>query len=468
MPPKKKDKDKVVLKDTESQATSKESLSTPSKEKLLSSAIPIKSWIEMVEEHEAQYKAIIFEDQVKEWMNSITKSPELMLALQNIFQTQEKEKLVSKAISKPSSSKEIVSCESSFWQIIVSQSKLSQKSSNWLNKAYQQNVLTMDDGFYHSDPFQAISKIFPKGWFFKPWDLSKPKSFYQGILEFTESVKFKHFFLSEAHSEPVYSTATILKVLSPNQWGDQLHKPKTFPANFQRRLNYCLSFSYWDYQQAWFNTFFIQNPKKYHSWLFFFNSKITVQSLPNWFQIWWNYFGPSPDILTQNAIKCLNLFKAHYVPSESEKMFPPFLCFCTNFFLPWVWMWNFQYHTIDTQLVLQRTFKVKWWSKFDEQSKLSKATVQSWLFTRGLIAPSKDIVKAQSTFLAQRVKAQSLLASAKTEDEYFKVMQQLLATRSETSAASSSSSSSGEAEPFISLGNENEDDCFGIFSPLKH
>ena len=130
-----------------------------------------------------------------------------MLALQNISQSKalsqvpEKEKLVSKEISKTSCSKEIISCESSSSQIIVSQSKLSQKSSDWFNKAYQQNVLSMEDEFYHSDPFQAISKIFPKGWFFKPWDLSKPQSFYQSILEFTEFVKFKHFFPREAHSE---------------------------------------------------------------------------------------------------------------------------------------------------------------------------------------------------------------------------------------------------------------------------
>ena len=105
----------------------------------------------------------------------------------------------------------------------------------------------MEDGFYHSDPFQAALKIFPKGWFFKSWDLSKPKPYYQAILEFTESVKFKHFFLGESHSEPAYSTATILKVLSPKQWNDQLHKSKVFPTNFQRALNHCLSFSYWDY-----------------------------------------------------------------------------------------------------------------------------------------------------------------------------------------------------------------------------
>ena len=95
-----------------------------------------------------------------------------MLALQNISQNKalsqvpEKEKTISKAISKPSSSsKEVISCESSSSQIIVSQLKLSKKFSNWIYKTYHQNILSMEDGFYHSDPFQAITKIFPKAWF---------------------------------------------------------------------------------------------------------------------------------------------------------------------------------------------------------------------------------------------------------------------------------------------------------------
>ena len=108
--------------------------------------------------------------------------------------------------------------------------------------------------------FKQFQSFFPKGWFFKPWDLVKPQSYYQSILEATESVKFKHFFLHEPHSEPAYSTATILKVLSPNQWGDQLHKFKTFPPNFQMHLAHYLAYSYWDYQQAWFNTFFYPKP----------------------------------------------------------------------------------------------------------------------------------------------------------------------------------------------------------------
>ncbi|KAH9733784.1 hypothetical protein KPL71_017134 [Citrus sinensis] len=241
MPPKQKDKGKGILKDPISQTPSKASQSSLPKEKLLSSSMPIKSWIDMVEEQEAQSKAIASQEQVNEWMKSISKSPELMLALQSISQNKalspvpEEEKSVSKALSKPSSSKEIISCESSS-SIIVSQSNLSQKSSDWFHKTHHQNVLSMEDEFYHSDPFQAISKIFPEGWFFKPWDLSKPQSFYQSILEIIESVKFKHFFLSESHTEPVYSTATILKVLSPKQWGGKMPKQSSllsFPRDIK-------------------------------------------------------------------------------------------------------------------------------------------------------------------------------------------------------------------------------------------
>ena len=299
--------------------------------------------------------------------------------------------------------------------------------------------------------------------------MTKPQSYYQSILEATESVKFKHLFLSETHSEPAYSTATILKLLNPNQWVDQLHKFKSFPPNFQMRLPNCLNYSYWDYQQAWFNTFFIQNPKKSHSWLFFFNSKITVQSPPNCFQQWWNFFSPLPQILTPNATHCLNLFKSHYNTSPSEKRFSRFLCFCTNFFLPWVWMWNFIFHTQETQLILQRTFKVKWWSKFDEQTKLTDTLIRNWLCSKGFLPPTIKDSKAQQTFLTQKSKAQSLLASAKTEEEYFKVMEQLLTSRSKSSVANSSEDDEEvEEEPFISLGDENKDDCFGIFSPIKH
>ncbi|KAH9764973.1 VOC domain-containing protein [Citrus sinensis] len=54
MPPKRRDKGKGVLKDSEPKTTSQTSPVTPSKEKLLSSAMPIKSWIDIVEEQQQQ------------------------------------------------------------------------------------------------------------------------------------------------------------------------------------------------------------------------------------------------------------------------------------------------------------------------------------------------------------------------------------------------------------------------------
>ncbi|KAH9793048.1 hypothetical protein KPL71_004401 [Citrus sinensis] len=230
MPPKRRDKGKGTAKDPEPKATPKDSQSSPPKEKLLSSAMPIKSWIDMIEDEESRSKALSTQEQVHQWMKSISKSLELMLALQSSFsqsQTPSKdisEKESPKEITKSLSQNVVVSGESSSSQIVLSQP--TQKTSVWFDKAHSQNILTIEDGFYHSDPFQTLTKFFPK--------------------------------------------------------------------------------------------------------------------------------------------------------------------------------------------------------------------------------------------------AQSLLASAKTEEEYFTVMQQLLATRSETYVASSSSSTSGDEEPFISLGNENEDDCFGIFSPIKH
>ena len=127
-----------------------------------------------------------------------------MLTLQNLSQSQispkeeiekekEKEKPISKEISKPSSQNVVVSGESLSSQIVLSQPTPSKKTSDWFDKTHFQNILSMEDGFYHSDPFQAISKFFPKSWFFKSCDLTKPQSYYQSILEVTESVKFKHF-----------------------------------------------------------------------------------------------------------------------------------------------------------------------------------------------------------------------------------------------------------------------------------
>lgn len=75
------------------------------------------------------------------------------------------------------------------------------------------------------------SKLFPTNWHYKPWDITKPQSYYSTILstilETTRSVKLKHFKLHH-HPEPRYTTCTIQKIIHPSDCKQPLHKSVTF------------------------------------------------------------------------------------------------------------------------------------------------------------------------------------------------------------------------------------------------
>ena len=142
MPPKRRDKGKCIAKDPEPKEPQ-----SPPKEKLLSSAMPIKSWIDMIEDQEAQFKALASHEQVNKWMKSSFKSPELMLALQSFSKSQisskddiDKEKSITKEISKPSSQNVVFSGENSSSQLVLSQPTLSKKTSDWYDKTHFQNI----------------------------------------------------------------------------------------------------------------------------------------------------------------------------------------------------------------------------------------------------------------------------------------------------------------------------------------
>jgi hypothetical protein len=49
----------------------------------------------------------------------------------------------------------------------------------------------MEEGFYHENPSIAASKTFPPNWYYKPWNLAKPQSYYAAILDITNSGKKK-------------------------------------------------------------------------------------------------------------------------------------------------------------------------------------------------------------------------------------------------------------------------------------
>ena len=80
MAPKRKDKGTAILKEPLSQTQYRESQETPPIQNL-SFGIPVKSWINTIQEDEEKSEAIPSQGQVNEWIESISKSPELILAL---------------------------------------------------------------------------------------------------------------------------------------------------------------------------------------------------------------------------------------------------------------------------------------------------------------------------------------------------------------------------------------------------
>jgi len=285
MPPKAKAKDKGKAPQT--QPTKPESPKPSAK--LMSSTIlaakPIKSWYEaVIEEEETTKPPQVQTNVVQHWVDIISKSPELLLALQKVSQQASSDSVsqtgsISKSLSKPqrgiSALKPLISLQ---------QTSFPKTKSKYIFKTNFQNILTMEEGFYHENPSIAVSKIFPPNWHYKPWNLAIPQSYYAAILEITNSVKFKHFKLHSDHTEPAYSTCIIHKVIHPKDWGQPLHQPLSFPIHFHTNpQDFNTSYTYWDYQQAWFNAFLLQNQNHSHSWLFYFHSVMNTTNLPLWF-----------------------------------------------------------------------------------------------------------------------------------------------------------------------------------------
>ena len=394
MPRKKKDKETMDIKKND-----------PGKDvpPPLSAEKPIRSWFDIVSQEQSKVdspKAL----EIQQWVESIYRPPELLHAIQATLKPPPSElpsilgpsptgitPLPISKMEKGESSSQLplsqsvltpssISQQSS--QIVLSQSKT--ETTKFLPKNTIQNILTVEDGFYHKDPFFTLQLHFPKNWFFKPWDLSKPREFYQTILEFTGSAEFKHFYHKGSH-DPSYSTCKILKVLHPQEWGQELFRPKAFPINFQTKLDFCRTFSYWDYEQAWFNTFLTQNTYKNHSWLFFLSDHANVSKFPTWFTRWWNNYGPIPDIFPPDIRSGFDLFEKHYNPASLEKKFSILCLYCTKFFVPWVCQWYLDFSHNNGISILQRKFHVKWWNSYKVPERLAKSAVEAWLQKHGFL-----------------------------------------------------------------------------------
>ena len=176
-----------------------------------------------------------------------------------------------------------------------------------------------------------------------------------------------------------YSKCKILKIISPNEWGQSLDTHKMFPQTFRPK-----SYDYHDYINTWYYTFFFR-PFDY-LWFFLWGDEMQNQNdFP--IQEWWLFlffFCAIKDIFCPQILEWYKYFNEHgsnLIPTSCFQL----LFFLSRFQIPWIVGWDF----ILTQMILThspahlaREFKVKWWSNFSHSATQQIHYIKNWISSK--------------------------------------------------------------------------------------
>ena len=221
--------------------------------------------------------------------------------------------------------------------------------------------------------------------------------------------------------------------------------------------------SYWDYIKAFQHFLLKQNEKNTMSFYFLFGTKISPEKIPNWFVRWWYYFGPEPHILPKPVQDAFQFFKENLKTS----MFPGkhlsnLLKFYVQFNLTWILKIEPQFKPIqideDTIIFsLGKKYCVKWWDKMNTET-FEQTTILEWFKQNLTICKTSTILgkefnSEQEQFLLRKNNLSARIAKATTTKEMQKILEEIQSDKE-------------DSPPPTHLGDENEDDCFGIFSPI--
>jgi len=202
------------------------------------------------------------------------------------------------------------------------------------------------------DPSQLALAYFPPRFHWVEHPL-KDISYYTIILVETKSAHFKSI-PDQKTGKTLYMSVYLDKVLLLKDWGD--HPPQPIMLS-----NSELSYSYYDYMDAWFRFMLYQNSANNHCWFINFDKKFTG-ILPLWFSKWWGQFGTIPDIFPLQLAKAFGTFRDHYNTDAYGKKFPTLMHFAIKFQISWILKWNY----VKDGDIIDRHWFVKWWDKFPQ------------------------------------------------------------------------------------------------------
>ncbi|KAG5605259.1 hypothetical protein H5410_026751 [Solanum commersonii] len=147
------------------------------------------------------------------------------------------------------------------------------------------------------EPWKIFQRYLVNGHYF-PGESYITQKYYETLLIST-GVEFQHF-SGYNISENVYnfSKMIIKHIIHIEDWGISSITERQFSLN-----KVMVSFTYWDYIQAFNKVLCYNNERHKHTWFIKVCAKIFVNPIPNWFLNWWSYHGPTIKILPEPFLK---------------------------------------------------------------------------------------------------------------------------------------------------------------------
>lgn len=151
------------------------------------------------------------------------------------------------------------------------------EESHYINTMLKEVVVIEDIDFVHTP--EQVAELYLSYSHDLPIFLLKTREFFEKVLVETSSIKISH--KPRDRHNLAFSTVKILKILRPNDWGNELRKHR----HFENSLMFPKTYNYFDYIMAWEKFMFYQNEGYTRSW--FFHPKppknMKMHDFPTWF-----------------------------------------------------------------------------------------------------------------------------------------------------------------------------------------
>ncbi|KAG5572751.1 hypothetical protein H5410_062517 [Solanum commersonii] len=234
----------------------------------------------------------------------------------------------------------------------------------------------LDDKKRREEPWKIFQRYLLNGLYF-PGEAYKTRKYYETLLIST-GVEFQHF-AGYNTGENVYNFSKLIvkQIIHIEDWGISSMTERQISLN-----NVKMSFTYWDYIQAFDKVLCYNNERHKHTWFIKVCAKIFASPVPNWFLNWWSYHGPTIKILPEPFLKLYkewvkispDLNRLHQQEHISYLQQIEQICFFIEFSIPWIHKWVPEVDFTEEQIpCLYRTYYNNFWDKLMKKDPQTKS-----------------------------------------------------------------------------------------------